>query len=76
MYTFLLATARPHYQFPYNKVVQVSRKPNIESSELTLQSLRAKFMNSVDWLKKVPHDIRDGVLCDFDKVRKAVFFAP
>ncbi len=48
----------------------------MESSELTLQSLRAKFMNSVDWLKKVPHDVRDGVLCDFDKVRKAVFLAP
>ncbi len=46
----------------------------MESSELTLKSLRAKFMNSADWLLKFPYDIRDGALRDFDKVRK-VFFA-
>ncbi len=45
----------------------------MESSELTLQSLRAKFMNSADWLKKDPYDIRNGALRDFDKARKAFF---
>ncbi len=43
----------------------------MESFELTLKSLRAKFMNSTDWLKKDPYDIRDGALRDFDKARKA-----
>ncbi len=30
-------------------------------------------MNSTDWLKKVPYDIRKGALRDFDKARKAFF---
>ncbi len=60
-------------RFLYNRAVEESRKPNVESSELTLKSLRAKFMNSTDWLKKVPYDIRDGALRDFDKARKAFF---
>ncbi len=45
----------------------------MESSELTLKSLRAKFMNSTDWLKKVPYEIRDSALRDFDKAPKAFF---
>ncbi len=30
-------------------------------------------MNSTDWLRKVPYDIRDGALRDFDKAREAFF---
>ncbi len=59
----------------YSESVEVSRKPDAESSEPTLMSLRAKFMtsDSVDWLLKVPYDVRNSAFHVFDKVCKAFF---
>jgi putative transposase len=56
----------------YNQVVDLSRTRPV-SDDLTVKALRSKFMGSdtPEWAQKVPYDVRDNAIRDFDKARKA-----